>query len=307
MKENNSDEATLHVIDVATGKVSDVDVIEGGKYASASWTPDGSGFYYTWLPTDPKIPVDERPGYPEVRFHRLGEDPKKDRVVHGRLGDPTAFVAAGISRDGRWLVLSVQHGWTSTDVYFRDLADPEQADRWTPLVVGTEAHWSVEVFSDRFYVTTDDGAPQGRVFAVDPAPARAEGVEGGRPRAARRDARPASVLGGRLALNYLKDASSLLEVRELDGTLVREVKLPGLGTVGGPVGPARRGRGVLLVRVLHDAARDLLDVDEDGRGTSSTSEAEGPGRPVAVRRRAGLLPVEGRDAASRCSSSTGRT
>ncbi len=238
VKANNSDEATLRVVEVATGKVSDVDVIEGGKYASASWMPDGSGFYYTWLPTDPKIPVDERPGYQEVRFHRLGEDPKQDHVVYGRLGDPTAFVAASVSRDGRWLVLSVQHGWTSTDVSFRDLADAAQADRWTPLVVGTEAHWSVEAFRDRFYVMTDDGAPRGRVYEVDPArPARKawREVVPERP-----DATMAgmSVLGGRLALNYLKDASSLLEVRELGGTFVREVRLPSLGTVGGPSGLA---------------------------------------------------------------------
>ncbi len=236
LKENNSDEATLKVIDVASGRVSEVDVIPGGKYASASWAPDGSGFYYTWLPTDPKIPVDERPGHQEVRFHRLGEDPAKDRVVRERLGDPTAFVAAYVSRDGRWLVLSVQHGWTSNDVLYRDLSDPEQAGRWTPLVVGTEAHWSVEVFRDRFYVMTDDGAPRGRVFVVDPLrPARKEWRE---VVPERKDGTlaSASVLGGRLALNYLKDASSLLEVRELDGTLVREVKLPGLGTVGGPSG-----------------------------------------------------------------------
>ncbi len=238
VKANNSDEATLRVVEVATGRVSDVDVIEGGKYASASWMPDGSGFYYTWLPTDPKIPVDERPGYQEVRFHRLGEDPKQDRVVHGRLGDPTAFVAASVSRDGRWLVLSVQHGWSSSDVSFRDLSDPKQADRWTPLVVGTESHWSVEVFRDRFYVMTDDGAPRGRVYEVDPAtPARKawREVVPERPDATMAGA---AVLGGRLALNYLKDASSLLEVRELGGALVREVKLPSLGTVGGPSGQA---------------------------------------------------------------------
>lgn len=238
VKANNSDEASLRVIDVETGKVSEVDVIEGGKYASASWTPDGSGFYYTWLPTDPKIPVDARPGYQEVRFHRLGEDPNKDRVVHGRIGDPTAFVAAYVSREGRWLVLSVQHGWSSTDVLFRDLSDPKQADRWTPLVVGTTAHWSVEVYRDRFYVMTDDGAPRGRVYEVDPArPARKAWSE---VVPERPDATIAgvAVLGGRLALNYLKDASSLLEVRELGGAFVREMKLPGLGTVGGPSGLA---------------------------------------------------------------------
>ncbi len=55
VKSNNSDEATLHVMDVATGRKSDHDVIEGAKYAWPSWTPTShsggsDGFYYTWLP-----------------------------------------------------------------------------------------------------------------------------------------------------------------------------------------------------------------------------------------------------------------
>src|SRR6185503_14050683 len=78
LRPNNADEATLQVMDVASGRVSDVDVIEGGKYAEPVWTPEGDGFYYTWLPTDPTIPVADRPGRAEIRFHRLGTPPATD-------------------------------------------------------------------------------------------------------------------------------------------------------------------------------------------------------------------------------------
>ncbi|KYF79906.1 peptidase S9 [Sorangium cellulosum] len=236
VQKNNSDEATLHVMDVASGKRSDVDVIEGGKYAYASWTPSGDGFYYVWLPTDPSIPVADRPGYAEVRFHRLGQDPRQDRVVRGRTGDPRTFLNASVSKDGRFLVLTVAHGWTSTDVYFRDLRRPgaQAADR--PLAVGRDAHYNVEVYKDRFYVHTDEGAPHYRLFEVDPdRPERAAWKEivPERPDATLDSV---SVVGGHLALSYLKDASSRVEVRALDGRLVREVPLPGIGTVGGPSG-----------------------------------------------------------------------
>src|SRR5205807_9129998 len=56
VKANSSDEATLKVIDVDSLRDLPGEVIEGAKSASASWTPDGGGFYYTWLPTDPAIP-----------------------------------------------------------------------------------------------------------------------------------------------------------------------------------------------------------------------------------------------------------
>src|SRR5262249_25678095 len=104
IKPNNSDESTLHVMEVATGKVSDVDVIEGAKYAYASWRPKGDGFYYPWLPpVDAKVPASERPGLADIRFHKLGDDPKKDALIHEKTGDPKTFISVDLSQDGRWL------------------------------------------------------------------------------------------------------------------------------------------------------------------------------------------------------------
>ncbi len=235
-KVNNSDEATLYVMDVATGAVSDVDVIVGAKYADPSFTPDGTGFYYTWLPVDPKIPASDRPGYAEVRFHRIGTDPKTDRVVREKTGDPTTFQAAQLTRDGRFLFLELSHGWTSQDVWFRDLAGSPASPAWTPLAVGLEAHFHADAFDGTIFVRTDDRAPKSRVFAVDPAkPERAEWKE---IVPERRDATLESfeIVGGRLALNYLRSAVGVLEIRDTAGKLVREVDLPALGSVGGPVG-----------------------------------------------------------------------
>src|SRR2546428_48768 len=57
LSRNNADDATLYVREVATGRDLAGDTIEGARYAYPSWTPDGKGFYYTWLPTDPPIPA----------------------------------------------------------------------------------------------------------------------------------------------------------------------------------------------------------------------------------------------------------
>lgn len=238
IQQNNSDEATLHVMDVASGKRSDVDVIEGAKYATASWTPAGDGFYYVWLPTDPSIPVADRPGFAEVRFHKLGEDPKKDRLIRGKTGNASTFLGVDLAKDGRFLLLSVFHGWSSSEVYFRDLRKPGKPGPDKPLAVGGSAHYNVEVHKDRFYIHTDEGAPKYRVFEVDPdRPERAAWKE---IVAERADAtlESVSIIGGHLALSYLKNASSLIEIRGLDGKLVRELPLPGIGTVGGPSGLA---------------------------------------------------------------------
>src|SRR6185295_19424607 len=212
VKSNNSDEATLHVIDVVTGKKSEIDVIEGAKYASPSWTNQGDGFYYTWIPAPGVVPVADRPGYAEVRFHKLGTDPTKDRVVRERTGDPKTFLTADLSKDGRWLVLTTEHGWSRTDVEVMDLRAAKPA--WIPLAVGRDAIYHVDVDRDRFFVHTNEGAPQYRVFRVDAAhPERDKWTEivPERPLAA---LERCNVVGHRLALEYLQDVVSHPELRD---------------------------------------------------------------------------------------------
>jgi len=229
-KEHNSDEATLHVMEVATGKVSTVDVIDGAKYAGVSWTPRGDGFYYTRLPPVGAVAVADRPGYAEARFHKLGEEPKKDRLVHEATHDAKSFIGSELSRDGHFLLFYVQHGWTSTDVFYKDLRRGTEPKTWTPLVVGQPHKYNVWVYKDRFYVDTDDGAPNHRVMRIDPAkPDRSAWIE---IVPERRDATldEMSLVGGKLSIDYLKDVVSELEVRDLDGKLVRRVPLPAKGT-----------------------------------------------------------------------------
>ncbi len=245
LRRNGADSSTLRVRDVATGRDLRVDVISDAKYASPSWTPDSKGFYYTWLPPDPSIASTELPGRAEVRFHRIGTDPRADEVVHPALGDPKRFVGASVSRDGRWLLLSVQRGWTSTDLYFRDLkaaarrpaspVSPTEALGFRRLVVGEDALFEAVAWRGSFYVQTNAGAPRYRVFRVDP---RRPEREHWKEIIAESDAtlETMQVIGGRLVLGYLRDASSRMEIRDLNGGYVRKVDLPGIGSAEGMVG-----------------------------------------------------------------------
>jgi len=234
LRKNNADEATLYVLDVATGKNSDMDVIEGAKYADPTWTPAGDGFYYTYLPTDPSIPTAERPGWADVRFHKLGTDPKTDTVVHDKTGNPEAFIGAQLSKDGRWLLTYVQHGWNATDVYLRDLKSKDTA--WKTFVEGVKSQFIVLPWKNFFYIVTNDGAPKWRVFKT------AAGVAD---RAQWKEIVPeskddvidnAQIIGQHLVLTMLENATSELRVLTLDGKLVRNVPLPGIGSTGGMAG-----------------------------------------------------------------------
>lgn len=264
-KENNADEATLHVRDVTTGEDSKVDVIPGAKYAGPTWMPDTTGFFYEWLPTDPNLSVADRPGYTELRYHKLGEDPAKDMVVIPALLDPKVFLGGEVSRDGRFLVLYADHGWNSTDVYIRDLqahplsdkdggVDPaslksasfgERLDKvagsrhFARLAAGLDATFRLQWFKDAFFALTNLDAPNYRVLRIEPDKLAREQWQEVVPQSEATIER-ARVVGGHLALTVLRNASSELQVRKLDGTLVRKSPLPGIGTSDGLVGEADR-------------------------------------------------------------------
>jgi prolyl oligopeptidase len=231
-KPNAADEAVLHVLDVDSGKWSDVDVIPGAKYAFPRWTPDGKAFYYEWLPVDPSIPVDQRPGYTEIRLHTLGTDPKKDPVVHPRTGDPTTFLSTDLSRDGKYLFLFVVRGWSENDIYWKRAGEKD----FRLLVKGTEALYSVSVWKDQFYLVTNEGAPRQRVFRVSPSkPERAAWKEI-IPEDPVASLEHLDIVGGHLSLEYLRDAATEVRVATLEGKPVRTLALPGVGAASNLVG-----------------------------------------------------------------------
>ncbi len=291
-KPNAADEAILHVLDVDTGEWSEVDVIEGAKYASPSWTPDNQAFYYEWLPMDPSIPVAERPGYTELRLHRLGSDPKSDAVVHERTGDPKTFLDGGVSRDGKYLFVYVTRGWSENDVWWKRLGDKD----FRLLVKGQGAKYSVDVWKDWFYVLTDEGAPKERVFKVSPKKPERSAWKELVPEDPTAALEGINIVGGHLALAYLKDATT--EVRLVDARRPAGARRGAAGRGRGeqPRRPGGRGRGLVRLQLLHAPRRRSTRRPWPPGGWTLWAKVDLPIDPERYARRAGLLPLQGRHA-----------
>ncbi len=224
---NSADEATLYVVDVDTGVESTVDVIPGAKYANPSWSADSRAFHYEWLPTDPAIPEAERPGYTELRFHKLGTPPSKDVVVHPRTGNPQSFLSGELSRDGKYFFAYIQRGWLENDVYVKR---PGKDREFKLLAKGKGAKYSVRAWKDQLYVLTDEGAPNKRLFTAsgaDPARSKWKEIVAEDPDAA---VESFTLVDGKLAVLYLKNAASELRLYSLAGKKLQTLSLPGLGT-----------------------------------------------------------------------------
>ncbi|HXL98848.1 MAG TPA: prolyl oligopeptidase family serine peptidase [Rhizomicrobium sp.] len=85
LSKNGSEDGTLHIYDVASGKEIDTP-IPGVQFPTAggsmAWAADGKGYWYTRYP-GMEAPEADRHFNMQVYFHALGSDPKSDALVLG--------------------------------------------------------------------------------------------------------------------------------------------------------------------------------------------------------------------------------
>ncbi|MBA3654654.1 MAG: S9 family peptidase [Actinobacteria bacterium] len=163
------EESTLRVIDVASGDLVD-GPIDRTRYTPIGWMPGGEEFFYVRRLPPNAVPAGEDQFHRRVYRHRVGADPAADELVFGDGDDKTAYYAASVSHDGRWLIVG---RWLGTaprsDVYIADLTFPELT--FTTILEAEDADTSspvVHPLDGRLYVMTNRDAPRWRLVVTDP-------------------------------------------------------------------------------------------------------------------------------------------
>ena len=156
---------SLYVKDLATGVLLAETIVNVS--ASVAWANDSRTLFY--------IVLDEARRPCRLHRHRLGSNPADDALVHFEA-DESYFMDIGRSRSNRWLLLELASHSTS-EVRFVDADTPEQPFRvLEPRRAGVE--YSVAHHGDRFFITTNDSAPNFRlVSAPVDDPSRANWTE----------------------------------------------------------------------------------------------------------------------------------
>jgi len=235
--DGGSDWTVWHVRDVASG-ADLADELRWVKFSGASWTKDGKGFFYSRY--DAPAAGSELQAVnrnQKLWFHAVGTPQSQDVLVYERPDHPEWSFGGTVTDDGRWLVISVGEGTDPRNrLFVDDLAQPG----WNVVELIPEFDASFDLVDsngDTLWLMTDLSAPRGRVIAVDTrSPARASWREVIAQRAEKLEG--VSFVGGQFLCRYLKDARSLVTVHAKDGSFVREVELPGVGTAAGFAGRA---------------------------------------------------------------------
>ena len=228
-----SDWQTWKVRDVATGKDL-ADEIRWSKFSGAAWKQDGSGFFYS------RYDAPKEGGaltgvnkFQKVYFHTVGTVQGQDALVYERKDQPDWGFGAGVTEDGRWLVITQSEGTERKNrVFLKDLSRPDTT--MVPFLDTFDAQYSVVGNEgDTFFLLTDKNAPRNRLVAIS--------FNAGKtllreliPEAPGTDVLSSvSLVGGRFVATWMRDAHSVVSLHAIDGKAQGELSLPTLGTVEG--------------------------------------------------------------------------
>ena len=238
---NGSDWTEFRVRDVESGRDLP-DLVRWAKSAAVTWAKNGSGFYYSRFP-EPKT-GDEFSGAnrdSKVYFHKLGTPQETDALVYERPDHPLWELAADLREGGRYLLMYQFEGTEPKNRIF--IKDPKKKGaRFEPLFDAFDASYSVvKIDGDVLYVHTTNGAPRGRLIAVDRRDPRPGSWKEIIPQPAGRDVlESVTPTKNGFAATVMHDAHQLLRFHDKAGVFKSEARLPGPGSVSGF---SRAGRG----------------------------------------------------------------
>ncbi|MDH7511721.1 MAG: prolyl oligopeptidase family serine peptidase [Clostridiales bacterium] len=227
--EGGSDWQEIRVMEIATGQELE-DRIQWVKFTGTAW--HGNGFYYSGFdkPEEGKE-LTAANEYQKIFYHKLGTPQSQDKLVYEDREHPRRYHSTQVSEDEKYIFLYISEGTHGNEIYFKDLKAKKA--EWVPLQVGFEYNTNVvDNLEDKFVLLTDREAPKSKIVlaeAKNPAPEnwvtlvpeKSETVMS------------ASLVGGKMFVSYLKDASTHVFQYDLSGNLEKEIELPALGSAFG--------------------------------------------------------------------------
>ena len=227
ISEGGSDWRKVIVMDVISKKIIE-DTIVDVKFSGVSWKGN-EGFYYSSYDKPKGSELSAKTDQHKLYFHKLGTAQKDDIVIFG-ADQKRRYVGGGVTEDDRYLVITAANSTYGNELYVKDLTKPN-----SPIVTIVDNFKSdnniIENEGEKLFIETDWNAPNKRIVTVDVNNPKPENWKDFIPET--ENVLSPSTGGGYFFANYMKDAVSVVKQYDYSGKLVREIKLPGVGTAGG--------------------------------------------------------------------------
>ncbi len=229
ISEGGSDWRKIIVID-ALSKTQTEDTLVDVKFSGISWKAN-EGFFYSSYDKPKGSELSAKTDQHKLYYHQLNTSQASDEVIYGDTeAEKHRYVSGSVTDDNRYLVVSASKSTSGNRLMIKDLTQKDAP--FIDVVSSYEQDaYVIDNEDDKLFIVTNLDAPNKRIVstnAADPSPKNWVDVI-----PETEHVLSASTGGGYLFAEYMVDAVSTVKQFTYEGELVRDVKLPGVGSIGG--------------------------------------------------------------------------
>jgi len=227
ISEGGSDWRKVIVMNAPTKEIIG-DTLTDIKFSGIAWQGN-DGLYYSSYDKPKGSQLTAMTDHHKLYYHKLGTKQPEDKVVFG-ADIIRRYLTGYLTEDERYLVVVASISTTGNELYIKDLTK-KNSDFVTVDGNFDSDNYIIDNEGSKLYISTNLNAPNTRIVTVDAAKPGTENWIDFIPETD--NVLNPSTGAGFIFANYLKDAISYVKQYDRNGTLVREISLPGPGSAGG--------------------------------------------------------------------------
>lgn len=229
ISEGGSDWRKIIISDVETREVIE-DTLIDVKFSGVSWKAN-EGFYYSSYDKPKGSELSAKTDQHKLYYHKLDTKQSEDQLIFGGTKEEKhRYVSGGVSEDNRFLAISASKSTSGNQLFVKDLSDKNSA--MIPVMDNYESDVNIlDNDGATILMYTNHNAPNGKIVSATFPDLSPENWTEVIPET--EFVLSPSTGGGYIFAEYMVDAISQVKQYDKSGKLIREVELPGIGTVGG--------------------------------------------------------------------------
>jgi prolyl oligopeptidase len=229
ISEGGSDWRKIIISDVESKEVIE-DTLIDVKFSGISWKGN-DGFYYSSYDKPDGSQLSAKTDQHKLYYHKLGTPQSQDQLIYGGTeAEKHRYVSGGVTDDNRFLAIYARISTSGNQLFVKDLDNENSA--LIPVMEDYENDVSIlDNDGDKILMYTNLNAPNGRIVSAVYPNLSPDNWTDVIPET--ENVLSPSTGGGYIFAEYMIDAISKVKQYTKEGELVRDVALPGIGTISG--------------------------------------------------------------------------
>lgn len=229
ISEGGSDWRKILIMDTET-KTLIKDTLIDVKFSGISWYKN-EGFYYSSYDKPKGSELSAKTDQHKVFYHKLGTSQKEDLLIYGgKPEEKHRYIYGTVTEDDKYLVLTPRVSTSGNKLFIKDLSVPNS--EFITILNHTDSDtYLIENEDSKLFLVTNLNTPNKKIVSVDASNPTPEHWVDVIPET--EHVLSPSTSGGYFFAHYMIDAISKVKQYDYNGTFIRDVKLPGLGSANG--------------------------------------------------------------------------